>query len=58
MLKQSNILNKNHRRTLTIGMNASYFLEFLLVCILFIENLSIGIKDPMMKEKDRFDIIP
>ena len=53
-----NVLNRNHLRTLTIGMNTSYFLECILVSISFIENLSIGIKDPTVKEKDRFDIIP
>jgi len=53
-----NVLNTNHLRTLTIGMNTSYFVERLLSRIPFIENLSIGVKDPMMNENDNFDILP
>jgi hypothetical protein len=53
-----NVLNTHHLRTLTIGMNTSCFVERLLSRIPFIENLSIGIKDPMMNENDNFDILP
>ncbi|CAF3403770.1 unnamed protein product [Rotaria sp. Silwood1] len=40
-----NLLNSNHLRSLTIGIHTSCFLERLLLCIPFIENLSFGIKD-------------
>ncbi|CAF1404229.1 unnamed protein product [Rotaria sordida] len=52
-----NILNTTHLRRLTIGMNTSYFLERLLLLIPFIEHLSIGVKDPDIKENDRINII-
>ncbi|CAF4965341.1 unnamed protein product [Rotaria sp. Silwood1] len=51
-----NLLNTTHLRTLTIGMNTSYFLERLLRCIPFIEYLSVGVNDLAMNEHDNFDI--
>ncbi|CAF2443312.1 unnamed protein product [Rotaria sp. Silwood2] len=51
-----NLLNPNHLRTLTIGIHTSRFLERLLLCIPFIENLSFGIKDRDNNEYDIHDI--
>ncbi len=39
------LLNTNHVRTLTVGIHTSHFLERLLLCIPYIENLSFGVKD-------------
>ncbi|CAF3718055.1 unnamed protein product [Rotaria magnacalcarata] len=47
-----NLLNINQLRTLTIGIHSSYFLERLLLCILFIENLSFGMHDRDINESD------
>ncbi|CAF3005575.1 unnamed protein product [Rotaria sp. Silwood2] len=41
-----NLSNTTHLRSLTIGMNTSRFLERLLLCVPFIENLSVGVQDP------------
>ncbi|CAF3949634.1 unnamed protein product [Rotaria sp. Silwood1] len=51
------LLNTNHLRTLTVGIHSSYFLQRLLLCIPFIENLSFGIKDRDIKENDLHDKI-
>ncbi|CAF2071159.1 unnamed protein product [Rotaria magnacalcarata] len=48
----SNLLNSNHLRTLTIGIHTSHFLERLLLCMPFIENLSFGIRDRNISETD------
>jgi hypothetical protein len=40
-----NLLNTNHLRTLTIGIHTTRFLERLLLCIPFIENLSFDVRD-------------
>ncbi|CAF2155333.1 unnamed protein product [Rotaria magnacalcarata] len=48
----SNLLNSNHLRTLTIGIHTSHFLERLLLCMPFIENLSFGIRDRDISETD------
>ncbi|CAF3314427.1 unnamed protein product [Rotaria sp. Silwood2] len=45
----------NHLRTLTIGINTSAFLERLLKCIPFIENLSVGIQDEELCNENKFD---
>ncbi|CAF3162989.1 unnamed protein product [Rotaria sp. Silwood2] len=45
----------NHLRTLTIGINTSVFLERLLKCIPFIENLSVGIEDEELPNDNQFD---
>ncbi|CAF3108752.1 unnamed protein product [Rotaria sp. Silwood2] len=47
-----NIFNTTHIRTLTIDISISHFLENLLVCVPFIENLSVGVKDSKMYEND------
>ncbi|CAF1314619.1 unnamed protein product [Rotaria sordida] len=52
-----NLLNANHLRTLTIGIHTSYFLQRLLLCIPFIENLSVGIQDQYINENDANEII-
>ncbi|CAF4304991.1 unnamed protein product [Rotaria sp. Silwood2] len=52
-----NLLKTNHLRTLTIGIHTSYFLERLLLCIPFIENLSFSIKDRDSDEYDTHDTI-
>ena len=52
-----NLSNTNHLRTLTIGMNTSRFLERLLMCVPFIENLSVGVKDPQIYLDENFDRI-
>ncbi|CAF4189589.1 unnamed protein product [Rotaria sp. Silwood2] len=52
-----NLLNANHLRTLTIGIHTSHFLERLLLCIPFIENLSVGIQDRYINENDAHGII-
>jgi hypothetical protein len=41
-----NVSDTNHRRTLTIGIHTSRFLERLLSCIPLIQNFSVGISDP------------
>jgi accessory gene regulator protein AgrB len=46
------LLNINHLRRLTIGIHTSHFLECLLLCIPFIENLSFGIEDRDINEND------
>ncbi|CAF3505339.1 unnamed protein product [Adineta steineri] len=51
-----NISNTRHLRKLILGMNSSYFLERLLTCIPLIENLSIGVKDPSIKDKNYLNI--
>jgi len=48
----SNLLNLNQLRTLTIGIHTSQFLERLLLCIPFIENLSFTIRDRDNHEND------
>ncbi|CAF1495481.1 unnamed protein product [Rotaria sp. Silwood1] len=53
----SNLLNANDLRTLTIGIHTSRFLERLLLCIPFIENLSVGIQDQYINENDAHEII-
>ncbi|CAF1406600.1 unnamed protein product [Rotaria sordida] len=53
----SNLLNTNHLRTLTIGIHTSHFLECLLLCIPFIENLSFGIEDRDINKNDTHDRI-
>jgi hypothetical protein len=52
-----NLSNTTHLRTLAIGINTSRFLERLLMCIPFIEKLSVGIKDPEMLDGKKFDTI-
>ena len=52
-----NLLNTNHLRTLTLGMHTSWFLERLLLCIPFIENLSFGIKDRDINENNAHDTV-
>ncbi|CAF2571445.1 unnamed protein product [Rotaria sp. Silwood2] len=52
-----NLSNTNNLRILTIGMNSSRFLQRLLFCIPFIENLSIGIHDQEINKNKKFDII-
>jgi hypothetical protein len=52
-----NLSHTIHLRTLSIGMNTSRFLERLLLCIPFIENLSVGVRDPQKYEDDKFDIL-
>jgi len=49
-----NLSNTTHLRSLSIGMNTSRFLERLLVCVPFIENLSVGVLDPKKYEDDKF----
>ncbi|CAF4144115.1 unnamed protein product [Rotaria sp. Silwood2] len=51
-----NILNTTHLRTLSLGINTSHFLERLISCIPFIENLSVGVEDVEINENDSFDI--
>jgi hypothetical protein len=51
-----NLSDTTHLRTLTIGMNTSYFLKHLLSRIPFIENLSLGVNDEEVNENDRFNI--
>ncbi|CAF1361258.1 unnamed protein product [Rotaria sordida] len=51
------LLNTTHLRTLSIGMNTSRFLKRLITCIPFIENLSVGVQDLEMNQKESFDII-
>lgn len=53
----SNLLNTNHLRNLTIGIHTSRFLERLLLCIPFIENLSFGIRDQDINKNDVHDRI-
>ncbi|CAF1234545.1 unnamed protein product [Rotaria sordida] len=52
-----NLLNRNHLRTLTIGIHTSYFLERLLLCIPLIENLSFAIKDQDISANNAHDRI-
>jgi hypothetical protein len=52
-----NLLNTTHLRTLTIGINSSHFLERLLACVPFIENLSVGVQDLKKYEDNKFDIL-
>ncbi|CAF0994060.1 unnamed protein product [Rotaria sordida] len=49
--------NTTHLRTLSIGINTSRFLERLLVCVPFIENLSVGVYDSKKYENDNFSIL-
>jgi hypothetical protein len=51
-----NLLYTTHLRTLSLGINSSRFLEHLIPCIPFIENLSVGVKDIEINEYDWFDI--
>lgn len=50
-----NLLNTTYLRTLTIGINSSRFLERLLECIPSIQNLSVGINDELVNDKNLFD---
>ncbi|CAF1641169.1 unnamed protein product [Rotaria magnacalcarata] len=50
-----NLLTTNSLRILTMGMNSSRFLERLLFCIPFIENLSVGIQDQEINKNKKFD---
>ncbi|CAF1373545.1 unnamed protein product [Rotaria sordida] len=52
-----NLLNRNHLRTLTIGIHTSCFLERLLLCIPLIENLSFAIKDQDISANNAHDQI-
>ncbi|CAF1410271.1 unnamed protein product [Rotaria sordida] len=52
-----NLLNTKHLRTLTIGIHTSHFLERLLLCIPFIENLSFSVNDRDSDEYDTHDTI-
>ncbi|UJR32547.1 hypothetical protein I4U23_020009 [Adineta vaga] len=54
----SNLLNLNQLRTLTIGIHTSQFLERLLLCIPFIENLSFTIRDRDNHENDNKITLP
>ncbi|CAF4540043.1 unnamed protein product [Rotaria sp. Silwood2] len=49
LMSLPNLSNTTHLRSLTIGMNTSYFLKRLLSCIPFIENLSLGVNDEELK---------
>ena len=49
--------NTIHLRTLNIGINTSKFLQCLLECIPFIENLSVGIQDQGINNDVTFDIL-
>ena len=51
-----NLSNTIHLRKLTIGMHTSIFIERLLRCIPFIENLSFGVNDPWINENEDFDM--
>ncbi|CAF3791537.1 unnamed protein product [Rotaria magnacalcarata] len=56
MVTFPNLLNKTHLRRLTIGMHTSRFLERLISCIHFIENLSVGAKDLFMYTNDNVNV--
>ncbi|CAF1442004.1 unnamed protein product [Rotaria sordida] len=57
LMSLPNVFNTTYLHTLTVGVNTSRFLEHLLPCIPFIQNLSIGIADPVVIEDDGFDIV-
>jgi len=52
-----NLSNTNHLRKLTIGLHTLRFLERLLLCIPFIENLSVGIYNFPVYQNDERDAI-
>ncbi len=47
--------NTIHLRTLTTDINTSKFLQYLLECIPFIENLSVCIRGEEINNDQRFD---
>ncbi|CAF2679788.1 unnamed protein product [Rotaria sp. Silwood2] len=51
-----NLSNTIYLRKLTIGTHTSQFIERLLTCIPFIENLSFGVYDPWLDQNKIFDI--
>ncbi|UJR07375.1 hypothetical protein I4U23_011661 [Adineta vaga] len=53
-----NVVNTIYLHTLTIGLNSIDFLERLVKCIPSIENLSVGIQDAIIFDKDEYDFIP
>ncbi|CAF4018988.1 unnamed protein product [Rotaria sp. Silwood1] len=57
LMSLPNVFNTTYLHTLTVGVNTSRFLEHLLPCIPFIQNLSIGIADPVVIKDDGFDIV-
>ncbi len=50
--------NTIYLHTLTTGINSIHFLECLVKCIPSIQNLSVGVKDAIIFDKDEFDLIP
>jgi hypothetical protein len=50
--------NTTYLHTLTTGINTIRFLERLVECIPFIENLSVGVQETEIYDDDKFDIIP
>ncbi|CAF3359636.1 unnamed protein product, partial [Rotaria sp. Silwood2] len=56
MMSLPNLLNTTHLCRLTIGMHTSHFLEHLISCIPFIENLSISVKDLLMNDNNSFNV--
>lgn len=50
-----NLSNTTHLRTLTVGIHTICFLERLLSCIPFIENLSVGIDDFRISHINKHD---
>ncbi|CAF4479546.1 unnamed protein product [Rotaria sp. Silwood2] len=53
-----NLSNTTYLHTLTTGINTLRFLERLIECIPFIENLSVGVQETEIYDDDKFDIIP
>ncbi|CAF4639896.1 unnamed protein product, partial [Rotaria sp. Silwood2] len=53
-----NLSNTTYLHTLTTGINTLRFLERLVECIPFIENLSVGVQETEIYNDDKFDIIP
>jgi hypothetical protein len=52
-----NLSNTNNLRKLTVGLHTSHFLQRLLSCTPFIENLSVGIYSFQVYQNDEHDTI-